>query len=296
MSFSTWVKLFALMTALGVLGFTAGLAWHVIVSPLGGWFEKLIPVSAGGAVIRQDEREVARTMKPSELPKVDPGEPAFRKAKELLAMGSTAEARERFEALINSFPSSSTAPAAKAILSEMNLDDLLSTSRMDGKSIHEVQRGESYLGIAAKQETTLENILHLNSRMDLRGLKPGDRLVVMPLNFRILVEVRQNSLSVWEGGKFLCEFPLRRVPGQIANFKGTTVISSKSAETDGKRIQPGTEGYTAATKSLLLKQPPVRIQAWNGQGEEPSGALLLDASAMEELNLLTRPGNVVEFR
>jgi hypothetical protein len=266
------------------------------VEPLGGVFEKFIPEPVGKGK-KQDDRDIARAMDSKVVPDIDPAERPYQRARELLAMGQVSEARERLKALINSFPSSASAPMARKILGEMNLDEVLSAQVTDGKRMYRVVRGDSYLGIAARHETTLENMMYLNSMQEMRGLRPGDELLLMPLNFRLLIEPRRSALSVWDEGRFVCEYPMLRVPGSVIPGGRATEVDSKSAQSaDGKRVLPGTTGYAAATKVIQLKQPALRIQSWGGEGDEPAGAILLSEADMEELNLLTRKGNVVEFR
>jgi hypothetical protein len=295
MSVFTLVKLGAALIVVVVLGGTSMLAWHVAIEPLGGLFEKLIPANA---ILRnqQDEHQIVRTLKSKQAPDVDPAAQSFAKARDVLAMGKVSEARERFAAIIHGFPSSPTAPLARQIVGGMNLDDLLSTRVMDGKAPYRVVPGDSYLGLIARQQTTLENLIHINALMEMKAIRPGDELVVMPLHFRMLIEPRRRMLSLWDGGKFLCEFALCEVPSAVMHATGTTTVRSKSAEVSGQKIAPGSKGYAAATKVISLKNPAVRIMSGEGEGEDAPVAIVLKAADMEELNLLVREGNTVEFR
>ena len=123
----------------------------------------------------------------------------------------------------------------------MNLDEILSTSHMEGKQIHVVKRGDSFLGIAARYNTTIDCLMHLNSMMELKSIQPGDELVVMPLNFRLLVEPRRNSLSLWDGGRFIREYPVLHF-GTIPATSPRSTISSKSAELEGKKVATPIQG------------------------------------------------------
>lgn len=289
------LKVLTTLVVVGVLAFTVMLAWHVAVSPVEA-FEKVIPDPTGKGR-KEEAGQIARVLETPKTVEVDPGERPYQRASELLALGKVGEARERMTALVNSFPTSESARKARKILGEMNLDELLSAQMTEGKQVHPVVRGDGYLAIAVKYQTTLENMMHLNSMLEMRGLRPGDELLVMPLNFRVLIEPRRSALSLWDGGRFVCEYPLRKVPGTALSTTRATEVESKSAEAEeGGRVLPGTAGYAAATKVITLKQPVLRIQGWDGVGVEPSGALLLDQADMEELNLLVRKGNVVEFR
>jgi hypothetical protein len=294
MSLWTLIKLTAALCVIAVMAFTGMLAYHVAVAPLGGVFAKIIPdpvrVASG-----QSDVDFAKMLDAAEMPDIDPGEKSFQKAHELLAVGKPDEAREKLTTIVNVFPASAAAPVARRIVGEMNLDEILSTSHMEGKKIHVVKRGDSFLGIAGQNKTTIDCMMHLNSMMELKGIQPGDELVVMPLEFHLLVEPRRKSLSLWDGGRFIREYPVLHI-GSIPASSQRTTISSKTAELEGKRVQPQSKDYRAANKVIQIAKPSVQIRGWDGAGEKPAGGILLRPQDMEEISLLTRVGNEVEIR
>ena len=295
MSFWTLIKLLAALCVLAVMTFTGMLAYHVVVSPLGGVFGKIIPrpVETAG---KQPDADFAKMLDSAELPDIDPGEKAFQKAHELLALGKLPEARDKLTSIVNSYPSSSSAPIARQIVGEMNLDELLSTSRMDGKKSHIVKRGNSFLGIAAEYHTTLDMIMHLNGMMELKNIQPGEELIVMPLDFRLLLEPHRNSISVWDGGKFIREYPILHlgVTGKLA--PGKTKIGSKLAELEGRQIPVQSKDYRAADKIIQISKPALQIRGSAGAEDRTAHGIVLRAEDMEEISLLTRVGNEVEIR
>lgn len=294
MSLWTLVKILAALCVMAVMAFTGMFAWHVAVEPLGGIFERIVP-NPVSLVHGPSDEEITRILESPEMPDIDPGTKTFQKAHELLAMGHLAEAREKLATIVNIFPASSSAPTARRILGEMNLDEILSPENMEGKLVHEVRRGDSLLGIAAKQRTTIDMMMHLNGMMELPRLQPGQKLIVMPLDFRVLIEPRRNSISLWDGGKFVREYPVLHW-GVTPQGPSQTAISSKPAELDGRRVLPESKAYRGAEKVIQIDNPPLRIRGWDGGGEKPSAAILLDPADMEELALLTRTGNEVEIR
>ncbi len=298
MSLWTVLKLFSAAGVLAVMSFTGMMAWHILVKPMGGVFERVIPnpgeVMGGGR-----DAEFAKMLDSAELPDIDPGEKTFQKAHDLLALGRLEEARGKLTTIINVFPSSATAPKARRIVGEMNLDEVLSTSHMDGKVVHEVKRGNSFLGIAAEHHTTLDMVMHLNSMMELSNLQPGDELIVMPLDFRLLIEPARKVLSLWDEGRFICEYPILHlgVTGELA--AGKTAISSKLAELDGKRIPSHLKSYRAAEKVIQISNPTLVIRGAaddGGDDGEFARGIILSPEDMEEISLLTRVGNEVEIR
>ena len=295
MSLWTGFKLLAALCVMSVMAFTGMLAWHVVVAPLGGVFGKIIPNPAEVAGKQQDA-DFAKMLDSADLPDIDPGEKAFQKAHELLALGKLGEAREKLAAIVNVYPASSSAPVARRIVGEMNLDEILSTTHMEGKKSHVVKRGNSFLGIAGEHKTTLDMIMHLNGMMELKNIQPGEELIVMPLDFRLLIEPRRKSLSVWDGGRFIREYPIIHlgVPGKLP--PGKTKISSKLAELGGRSVAPQSKDYRAAEKVIQIAKPSLQIRGAAEAADEAPHGIVLRSQDMEEISLLTRVGNEVEIR
>ncbi len=295
MSLWTVFKFLAGLCVLVVMAFTGMLAYHVVIRPLGGVFEQVIPNPAE-VVGRQPDADFAKMLDSAELPDIDPGEKAFSKAHELLALGKTEEAREKLIDIVNRFPSSTSSPIARRIVGEMNLDEILSTTKMEGKKTHVVKRGNSFLGIAAEYKTTLDMILHLNGMMELKNIQPGEELVVMPLEFRLLIEPQRKALSVWDGPRFIREYPILHLGGFAKLAPGKTTISSKTAELNSHSVPPQSKDYRAAEKVIQLAKPSLQIRgAPESSSDFPNGIALLPQD-MEEVSLLTRVGNEVEIR
>lgn len=295
MSLWTLFKLFAALCVMAVMAFTGALAYHILVKPLGGVFERIIP-NPSEVVGRQPDTEFAKMLDSAELPDIDPGEKTFQKAHELLALGKLDEAREKLTTITNIYPMSSTAPVARRILGDMNLDEILSTTHMEGKSSVTVKPGNSFLGIAGQGHTTLDMMMHLNNMLELGKLQPGDELVVMPLDFRILIEPERMTLSLWDDGRFIRDYPIIHlgVSGKLA--KGKSSISSKVARFDGKRVQPQSKSYRGAEKVVQITKPALSISGAPEDSKEFPRGIILKPEDMEEVNLLTRVGNEVEIR
>ena len=293
MSLVTLIRIVSGLLVLGVVIFTALLVRHVREEPLGGVFGELVPVAF------EAEPVVELPAPSADLPEIDPGAKVFERARELIAVGDLPGARDKLRTVVSIYPRSKKAPEARRIVGEMNLDEILSPAHMEGKTVYEVKRGDSYLGIAAKHQTSLDLIMHLNGLMDLGALQPGDELVVMPMNFRLVIEPLKGALSVWEEGRFVKDYPLVEVAGApTADLK--TRIESKLASLDGKRFAPSSEGYRGAPKSLALEKVPLTIAGLAADAEREEGGLArgfyVAPEDMEELALLLRPGNEVEIR
>ncbi|MCB1130397.1 MAG: hypothetical protein KDN05_04655, partial [Verrucomicrobiae bacterium] len=99
MSLWTLVKLVAALVVLAIMGFSGMLAYHVAVAPLGGVFERIVP-NPVSIVAETNEKEIVAMLDAEDLPDVDPGEKAFQKAHELLALGRLPEAREKLTTIV----------------------------------------------------------------------------------------------------------------------------------------------------------------------------------------------------
>jgi hypothetical protein len=288
------IKIIAGLIVLGIATFTGMLAYHIAVEPMGGVFAKIIPEA--GTVLRvPKEEDFTKVLEAAEIPDFEPGDRAFQKAHELIALGKIRDGREKLMAIINVFPSSPAAPTARRIVSMMNLDEVLSNDFRTGKSTYKVKAGDSYFAIAGRNETSLDMIMHLNNMMELKSLKISDELVLMALNYRIVIEPHRNSLSLWDDAKFICDYPILNINGPTP-VAGTTVIASRRADIDGKVVLPTATNYRSTTKGIMLKSPAIQILPYDRDDDTPPRGIFLKEADIEELFLLTRTGNAVEIR
>jgi LysM repeat protein len=311
MTLWTLIKIVATLVVVAVLAVTAMLAYHATVEPVAG-IEHIVP-SPRLALDPAADADLTKKLDTAQLPEIDPGEPLFKKASNLLALGHLDPARENLTTIINVFPSSAHAAEARRIVGEMNLDEILSTTHRAGKQIHTVKRGDSYLAIASKYQTTLDAILYLNGMTRLKTLQPGAELVVMPLNYRLLIEPASMALSLWDGGRFVCQYPIVHHGGLAKLASQNLTIQAKSGQLDGRAIRqaapPAKGAKTAAgadppapaaapeppRKSLQLNRHALRITSFSPEEKDNPGVFLAPED-MEELFLLTRTGNTVEIR
>ena len=295
MSIGTLCKASAAVLMTGLVAFSGALAYHALVKPLGGLFEKVVPVKERIAAERASEK-LAAVVATKNLPVIDPGDQFYDSARRLMADGKHVEAREKLGMIIANHPMSGRAQSARKIVGEMNLDELFSVGRLEGKVYHYMQRGETHEQAAEKCRSNLDSLLYLNPSMDLRRSKEGERLLVLPLDFHFVLEIERKAISVWNGGRFVCEFAVLQLVDRLARQRGGYFIESKVAGSSDLKPRVGTAEYRSATKAIWLARPALKIQGWDGEGDPPEGAVLLASADMEELFLLTRPGNEMEIR
>ena len=109
---------------------------------------------------------------------------------------------------------------------------------MEGKELYKVKRGDAFLSIASRHETTIDCIMHLNGLQRLDQLYPGDELVMLRLNLNVKIDVPRERLSLMKEGRLLKAYPLleARVKSGASGTLRTT-IRGKAGFVDGPRSE-----------------------------------------------------------
>lgn len=238
--------------------------------------------------------EHIKMLEKGEMTDIEPGDRAFQVAAELLATGKITTAREKLLFLINYYPSCNSSAAARHILGEMNMDDFLALRNNPNTISYKVARGDSYLGIVAKHQTTIDAMMHLNGYLEMRALQPGDEITLMPLNLRVTIESSRKALTLTHKNVFLKEYPIRQVVAPPAAVL-TTKIENKGGIIGTRKITPTMKEYRASKKSITLGKGYF-IHAHDPQQDTAARGFHIDPTDAEELALLLRVGNDVEIR
>ena len=206
----------------------------------------------------------------------------------------------------NLYPDSNHSPEARRILGEINLDEILSIENMENKKIYRVSPGEGYLKIAIQNKTTLDSMMFLNGLTEFGNLHSGDEIVVMPLDFKLVINLAKMRVELFYRDQerkehvFAKDYPIRKLElGRISSGHHQAKISQKHGYREGKTYPPTHQGYRHASKILGLKLGRAMIQLRSLFGEEnfnSGSGIFLAPSDMEELSMLIRVGNEVEVR
>lgn len=289
----TFVKLVCAVVVAAIVAVSVYFTMHVmgkpVPAPLARVFLQWMPEPE--RLLADPQHEHEKVLDLAEMVDIEPGDKAFQKAAELLATGKIAEAREKLLFLVNYYPSSTAAPKARQILGEMNLDDFLSLHNNPLLVDYKVKRGDSYLGIAAKGQTTLDAIMHFNAMLEMRPLQPGDELKMMPLDLRVVIEPKREALTLWNGGTFLKEYRILKsisLPTTAVTLK----IANKGGILQQRNVAPGMKGYRESQKTITLDRKLQILPA----GDSAVPGCQIDPADTEELALLLRVGNEVEIR
>jgi len=287
----TILKVFATLIVIGILGAT--------VFFLKRFQEEFAPNRSA------EERTLEQIAEDNERIGFEPGQSEFNRALQLIALEKLDEAREKLLFIQNVYPDSTCGPEARRILGEINLDKILSVENMANKLIHTVQPGEGYLKIATENQTTLDAIMYLNGLLDLRALHAGDELVVMPLDFKLVINLPKSRVELFHRDQinkehvFAKDYSIHRIG--MKNLSGKrfhSQMSKKFGEINGRAYQPTNPSYQFASKVLgfSLGNRFIQLRAdHSGEDDLDQTGIFLAASDMEELSMLIRIGNEVEL-
>ncbi|MGB0776313.1 MAG: LysM peptidoglycan-binding domain-containing protein, partial [Akkermansiaceae bacterium] len=228
----------------------------------------------------------------------EPGEKAYQRARELLAMESMAEAEEKLKYIVSFYPSAKAAREARRILGEINVDRLLDPDFKEGKKTITVKSGDNYTRIISKNKTTLDSVIHLSklTKTENNRLRIGQKLTIMPLDMRLIIDARRNTLTIMRGGEFIKEYTVIKMLGEKREGVKRLKLGKIRGSFRDKMYPSHSEYYRAASKVLFLENSNLALRAANSDEEDSGLGFYLAPSDMEELPLLLRPGNEVEIR
>lgn len=288
----TVIKFFAVLAVIGLLG-----GGYLFLTK---WTEKFQDQEVGSGEVL--DKIVAETDNDDFIP----GQREYDRSLELLAMDRRDEAVEKLLFIQNLYPDSANGAEARRILGEINLDELLSIDNMSNKSIYTIKPGQGYLNAANNSRTTLDCIMFLNGLLDMTPLHSGDELVVMPLDFKLVVDLERRRVELFRPDEekkehvFVKDYPILKL--DIGTLRGTSIhskISTKQGEIKGRPVRPAVSEYRHATKVLGFKAGRTTIQMRPvpaRDDEDPGRGIFLLDSDMEELSMLIRIGNEVEIK
>lgn len=255
--------------------------------------EALIPVNDASA---DAVKALVAKLEVENLPDVTPGERAFENARELLEAGDYLAAEEKLKYVNTYYPTAVSAPEARRILGEINMDRLLQGEDFSTIVQYKVKRGDSFFKIVRDHKTNLGMLMFLNGLNRIDRLHPGDTFNVMALNYRIVVDVRRQEVSIWKGPNYVKAYSIQAENLPKGSKTRKTKVAAVEALHDGKRVKLPNSSFYNADKIIALKRPQAEIRPYKGKVDDGVVGIYLDPVDIEELVLLLRSGNSVEIR
>lgn len=187
----------------------------------------------------------------------------------------------------------------------MNLDGLRQREEGAKGQIYKVKPGDSPLAIASRFGTSYHFLRIANPDVLSKGLKPGDQLLVRPLNFEWIIDLGSKSIEVREDGEFFATFPILAVVGMNDLESGQKVVSAIDdihGLAGSRKILPTDEQFIGSAKVIRLKYRAVTLHAedaltsGNLADAKELSRVVTSRAAMAELTILARPRNSVVIR
>lgn len=295
----TIIRLFAAVSVLSIFAGTLVVAKRFVSDDQSGEeptnkLEALIPKKASSV---KKVSELVDKLVVENIPDVTLGERAFEGARELLKNGDYAAAEEKLKYVNTYYPTAPSAGEARRILGEMNIDRLLTHKHGAKRVNYTVKSGDSFLKIARNHQTNLDLLMMVNGLQRMDKLHPGDKFSLIPLHFRIVVDLRQKLVSLWDGPRYIKSYEIQQstLP-QKSSMAKTSIMMIEARSDQGSRVRFPGKAYRDARKIIVLKNPKIEITSKMNSVEDGFVGVILKSTDVEELVLLLRAGNSVEIQ
>ena len=216
-----------------------------------------------------DRQERAAIVAAREQPTPDPSTPDFEAARQLRMDRNFPEARKALEEFVGRYPDSTHRGEAEALLGDINVSEILSSSPGPGKQEYIVQRGDVLDRVAKKTGSSPELIFRAND-LDRIMLRIGQKLEVPKVDFSIEIHLGEKKLILLNHGAFCKSYPIleaRPLPKKVREIR--TKVFERLAYQGGRRVSFGAKDYEGSLRSVsLVGQPGYTIC---GQERRPGG-------------------------
>jgi len=224
-------------------------------------------------------------------PRLDLTLPEYESAAKLRQEGKIPEARAALAAFVQKFPTSPHADEAKDLLGELNIDIFLSRTPSPEKEEYVVRAGDVINKVARKMKTTPELIMRMNN-MSSTMLHIGEHLLISHPDFAIVVQRKQNLLTLLNHGGFFRQYHIRELKVPAKASKIQTKVAEVMAWNGGKRVGFGTKEFIGSTRWIRLSSQTYTIYSVPDSAHPalsqppPPQGLGLAAADVEELSSL----------
>ena len=231
----------------------------------------------------------------------DPSVPDFNKCVALKLQGKLLEARKAFQEFIESHPESTKLDEARDELGDINTRIFFGPMQTPEKVVYTVRGGDVITRVARQNKSTPELIMKANQ---LTGsmLRIGQKLLLPPANFSLIISRKQNKVIVHNDGRFFKQYHIQKWPPQIPPYKKGVPfpkqmgkVNEKIAWLDGSRVVFNDKGYNNATFwvtvtikhcTLYAELPPTADP--NKATKPPSGIAISPQATAEMAAMLVR--------
>ncbi len=174
----------------------------------------------------------------------------------------------------------------RELIGSLRIRQLLD-SNAPGVKIYTVRRGDSWLKMVSHMKSTQALVMHLNGLMAVPTLQPGDKYKYRSADFRIVVNVPEKEVCLYDGADFIKGY-------SIVDMKDTGKMNLETklkAEQAGETIY--SPRYASADKCLQLAVGGFVIDVKNGAMHAPG--FYLSRQDCNELAMFVKPGAQVSI-
>jgi len=174
-------------------------------------------------------------------------------------------AKKRLDELIEMPLDSELKSSVEDLLSQVNSAMLYSRNLLPGEEYYDVKSGDTPIGIGKRFHVEPDLIMHCNNIKDPTTLRAGRRIKIPKVDFSIVVNIGDNTLTLLNHGKFFKKYRVR-----TGKFGGLTPTGQFKIEDKlknpqwedpetGKIYKPGDPQNELGTRWLKFDQPGLGI-------------------------------------
>ncbi len=171
--------------------------------------------------------------------------------------GDLVEAQRTLYQLIDESPDFGRRYEAEEMLGDVNIQLLRSNRKMDGEEYYVVQPGDNLAKIGKKFGVNYEIIMLVNGIDDPKKLRPDKRLKIPNLEFSIIVDKSDNTLTLQNHGSLFKRYLVRTGEHEEQTPAGNYSITYKEKDPvwyhDGAMIPAGHPENELGTRWLAFK-------------------------------------------
>ena len=211
-------------------------------------------------------------------------------------------ARKIFSDIIRGDPGDFVLSMAKARLGDINVKLLFSPIQTPESEMYTVNPGDSLAAIANRFKTTIELIKKSNN-LTSNFIRPGDRLKVPKIEYKLLISKKTNTLQLIVNGSFFKEYLVgtgkyNKTP--VGKFKVTNKLKEPVwYHPEGGVIPYGDPDNLLGTRWMGINFPGYGIHGtWDEDSvgkQSSAGCVRLVNSDVEELFLIIKENTEVEI-
>ncbi|MDP6106824.1 MAG: L,D-transpeptidase family protein, partial [Candidatus Brocadiia bacterium] len=148
----------------------------------------------------------------------------------------------------------------RQILDGINKELVFNPACIEGAAVHVVKHGEMLSSIAAKYRVNWRGIQRLNRIVDVRKIRPKQKLKILTGHRQVLVDKSEFLLALFIDGHFIKQYPIghgkdNKTPTGDFIIE-TAEINPPWTRPDGKVIKHGEKGHLIGDRWLGFKDKP----------------------------------------